>query len=209
MKRTAFFHALAVLAIAGAGPAMAQNSSVYSKLDFEQGCEWQAPESEEEAQMGGSAVCAGLEGYEVHFSEYDLRQSLAYGPASDPHAFPSGFGQWNSVHDTIEWRLSAGRPVATIHRWFIENLNPETGMSDKARRGQVLVVSTVADPSSPENARTSCVVGFIDALANGDSNVLARQVADNAATRFRCGMDRPAFYGNRGPLSGDPYALQD
>ena len=183
--------------------------SVYSKLDFDEGCMWEQPESEEEAQIGGRAVCKGLDGYPVYFAESDLRQFVAYGPAADPFAFPTGFGQWNSVHDAIEWRLEGGKPFATIHRWFIDNVNLDTGAAEEAFRGQVLVISTVADPAAPEAERTSCVVGFVDALENRGANVLARVVADDYANGFRCGVDRPAFHGRRGKRSGTPNALRD
>ena len=183
--------------------------SVYTKLDFDTGCAWKEPESEEEAQMGGEAVCKGLEGYPVYFAESDLRQHTAYGPAADPFAFPTGFGQWNSVNETIEWRIEDGKPFATIHRWFIDNISPDTGASEEASRGQVLIISTVADPDAPPAERVSCVVGLVDALENRDANVLAREVADDYANGFRCGVDRPAFHGKRGIRSGSPYALQD
>ena len=203
----------AILAAAGmlAGQPVAANAaeSVYSKLDFDTGCTWKKPESEEEEQMGGEAVCKGLEGYPVYFAESDLRQYTAYGPATDPFAFPTGFGQWNSVNETIEWRLENGKPFATIHRWFIDNISPDTGAAEEASRGQVLIISTVADPDAPPAERVSCVVGLVDALENRDANVLAREVADDYANGFRCGVDKPAFYGKRGIRSGSPYALQD
>ena len=98
----------------------AENSSLYSTLDFDKTCQWKAPESEEEAQMGGEAVCDGIEGYPVHFIESDLRQYVTYGQVADPVAFATGFGEWNYVNKTVEWRLEDGRPFAAIHRWFIE-----------------------------------------------------------------------------------------
>lgn len=183
--------------------------SAYTKLDFDTGCAWKEPESEEEAQMGGEAVCKGLEGYPVYFAESDLRQFTAYGPVADPFAFPTGFAQWNSVNETVEWRIEDGKPFATIHRWFIDNINPDTGAAEEAFRGQVLVISTVADPDAPQAERVSCVVGLVDALANRDANVLARVVADDYANGFLCGVDQPAFHGERGNRSGTPNALRD
>jgi len=183
-------------------------SSQYSKLDFENGCVWK-PVSEEEAQMGGQAVCQGFGVYPVHFAESDLRQFMAYGPADDPMMFTSGFAEWNSVHTTIEWRIENGQPFATIHRWFLDNIDPDTGSADAKRRGQVLAVSTVADPFAPTGQRASCLVGYIDALANDDANTVARQVADTVARTFLCGLDQPRFYGVRGPYSGTPNAIMD
>ena len=185
----------------------AEKTSAYSKLDFENGCAWDKPASPEEEQMGGSALCDGLPGYSVHFAEDDLRQFVAYGPVDDPMMFPNGFSQWNSVHDTIEWRLGNGKPYATIHRWFLDNVDPQTGAAEPSMRGQVLAISTVGDPDAPAGRRVSCTVGYVDALANKDANVLARQIADEAARGFSCGTERPLFYGARGNRSGNPNDL--
>ena len=206
----AFAAIFAVTGLFAVCPVAAEAAeSVYTKLDFDAGCTWKEPESEEEAQMGGEAVCKGLEGYPVHFAESDLRQFIAYGPVADRSAFPTGFSQWNSVNETIEWRIENGKPFATIHRWFLDNIDPDTGAAEEAFRGQVLVISTVADPGAPEAERMSCVVGLVDALANRDANVLAREVADDYANGFRCGVDKPAFHGKRGDRSGTPNALRD
>ncbi len=205
-----FAAALILLSLSATSPVAAQGiTSAYSKLDFDNGCQWAESQSEEEAQMGGSAVCAGFGEYDVHFAEWDIRQFLAYGPVDDPEAFASGFGQWNSVHDVIEWRLEGDRPFATIHRWFLDNIDPDTGAAVPESRGQVLAIATVADPALPEGQRKSCVVGYVDALANSDANVMARKVADEIARDFRCGFDKPAYHGIRGPLSGSPYAIAD
>lgn len=183
-----------------AATALAEES-IYTKLDLDNDCAWKPAASEEEASMGGEAVCPGLPGYDVHFAEGDLRQFTAFGPVRDMFEVQGGFGQWNHVGETVEWRMSGSVPRATILRWFIENIDPETAMPTKAVRGQVLVVSTVASAANP----VSCVAGYVDARANRDANELARQVADAIAPSFRCGIDRPAFHGVRGPLSGDPY----
>lgn len=182
--------------------------SVYSKLDFDQGCVWSKAASEEEAQMGGEAICKGFQGYSVHFAEGDIRQFTAYGPVDDPRDFSNGFSEWNSVHTVIEWRLEGNRPFATIHRWYIDNIDPDTGSADPARRGQVLTISTVADPLAEAGYRNSCPVGYVDARANKDANILARQVADSIGRNFLCGRDRPKFYGVRGPDSGNPNDLE-
>ena len=109
-------------------------------------------------------------------------------------------GPFNQTNDTVEWRLSGGRPFATILRWFIENSNPDTGAPDEAHRGQVLVVSRVAQPGEGG----ACVVGYVDALANPNANEMARNVADTLAADFTCMSDTPVYHGQRGPLAGDP-----
>jgi hypothetical protein len=188
-----------------ASPAMAEVASTYTKLGFELNCKWDSldhlTQAEREELLGNSATCTGLPGYPVHYSEYDLRQFTAFGEVPAEARTPASFAQFNRTGDTVEWRMENGKPFATILRWFIENMNPTTGMPDEANTGQVLVISTVAQPGNPR----SCPVGYVDARENKDANELARKVADEIARTFRCGVDNPAFHGKKGPLSGDPY----
>ena len=205
MKRstTAFILLLLTAGIAHAGAI----TSEYTKLDFENGCQWKPAASEEEEQMGGEAVCKGYGDYPVYFAEGDLRQFMAYGPVDDPFIFSSGFAEWNAVHDVIEWRLEDGRPFATIHRWFIDNIDPDTGSADAKRRGQVLAIASVAEPDAPAGNKVSCVVGYVDALANDNANELARQIADGVGRYFLCGRNQPQYYGVQGPYSGTANAI--
>ncbi len=179
-------------------------SSIYSTFDFDKDCVW-TEYDDAESTIGGDAVCTGLDGYPVYFAEFDLRQYMAYGPVDDPMALPGGFGDFNYVNHTIEWRLEGSKPFAAIQRWFIEGTEANGGSAE----GQVLVVSTVADPDAPAGKRVSCPVAYVDVLANTDANLLARQAADTLARGFVCGVDRPDFVGQRGPLSGYPRDLAE
>lgn len=167
--------------------------SVYTKLDLENGCVFHS-----EYELGASAYCEGHKGYPVHFSEGDLRQMVRFGHIADLGGQWESFGQFNHVNDTIEWRLLDGKPQATILRWFIEN-SDDNGDYTKELEGQVLVISTVGDHETPR----SCVVGYVDARANSDANLIARRVADEVAPAFRCGEDIAEFHGERGATSGD------
>jgi len=182
-----------VLLVLHAGFAEA-GDSVYTKLDLEKDCVFHA-----QYELGASAYCTGYKGYPVHFSEGDLRQMVQFGHVGNLRGHWESFSQFNRINDTIEWRLKDGKPYAAILRWFIEN-SDEDGQYTKALEGQVLVVSTVADHTSP----VSCVVGYVDARANTDANVMAQKLADDIAERFRCGEDKPKFHGERGPHSGQP-----
>lgn len=181
-----------------ATPAAAQNvESIYTKIDFDSGCIGLS-----EGPAGGSFSCDGHAGYGILFSEDDLRQSLFFGYVGDWYADGAweSFSQFNLTNDTVEWRLRDGVPHATILRWFIENVNPDTGSPDAAHRGQVLVISKVAQPGEGNG----CMVGFVDARANDDANDIARQVADDIAEDFACRTDTPEYHGNRGELAGEP-----
>jgi len=172
-------------------------SSAYSKLDFKKTCKIL-----EEVEEGGSVsmLCDGYRDYAVHFAEGDLRHSVQFGHVeTGGDGIWQSFSQWNRISETIEWRLQDGKPVAAILRWFIENTD-DAGSADPTRLGQVLVVSRVGQKADKQ----ACVVGYVDALANKDANLLARDVADSLAQDFVCGTDRPEFHGTRGRLSGDP-----
>jgi hypothetical protein len=172
-------------------------TSSYTEIAFQKTCKML-----EEIEEGGSVtmLCSGHVGYPVHFAEGDLRHSLRFGYVTEEGGIKwQSFEQWNRIGTTVEWRIAQGRPFATILRWFIENTD-NGGSADPGRVGQVLVVSRVGQPED----RQACVVGYVDALANADANVIARSIADTLTKDFRCGTDAPAFHGKRGKLSGTP-----
>lgn len=185
--------------------------SLYSKIDFETSCVWEKPLSEEEAQMGGSAICQGLaigsNHWPIYFAEGDLRQFVGFGHVADLKAFVGGFAQWNSVNTTVEWRVKNGKPYATILRWFLDNIDHDTGSAEKNLRGNVLVISKVAHHAGLGGRGLSCPIGYVDAKANKNANLLAREIADEYGETFKCGINQPQFYGNRGEHSGDPNDL--
>lgn len=186
---------LALIALSIFTPAQAGNiTSVYSNLNIETDCKFYG-----EAIDGGTARCTGYGEYPVHFSEGDLRQMLQFGFVEKPFNYWQSFAEFNQIHNVIEWRLNGRAPGATILRWFIENIDPDTGSPSKAYEGQVLVISTVGIPENPE----SCIVGYVDARANKDANLLAREIADNLAPTFRCGVDRPEYHGKKSKYAGN------
>lgn len=181
-----------------AGPAHA-NDSAYTDLDTDH-CKALLPEDTESGSV--SLRCRGFKDYAVYFKEGDLRQSILYGFVSDTYvndAFES-FEPFNTATRKIEWRLGAdGKPAATILRWFLDNIDPVTYEPSPKLKGQVLVVSKVADGSGQ-----GCVVGYVDALANPEPNALAREIADTRTKDFVCGRDMAAYHGIRGPTAAEP-----
>jgi hypothetical protein len=187
-----------VLLLAAAPVAAHANDSTYTDLDTDR-CKTLSQEEE-----GASIVleCKGLKDQPVIYKEGDLRQAILYGKASK--AYIDGtyetFGPFNYTGRRIEWRLDmAGMPFAAIQRWYISNSGAMEAGPAPADTGQVLVVSKVAGADGK-----SCVIGYVDALANPDPNVLAREIADTRADGFRCGMDIATFHGIRGPYAADP-----
>ncbi|MDZ7823884.1 MAG: hypothetical protein U5K75_07445 [Ahrensia sp.] len=167
--------------------------SVYTQLDLEASCIEYAS-----YELGAAFSCPGYAGFGVLFAEEDLRQSVFYGYVGawfGEGAWES-FSGFNTISGTIEWRLRDRVPFATIHRWLI---TPEGG-DDSSEKGQVLVVSKVAQPGVGEG----CVVGYVDALENENANDLAREVADTMAVDFSCRIEEPIFHGNEGVAAGFP-----
>lgn len=183
---------LTVLTLASPAPA---NDSSYTDLDLD-ACETLA-----EDPMGVSLKCDGYGEFPVYFKEGDLRQSVIFGKVDRELievAFES-FSAFNRVNTKIEWRLNgAGTPVAAILRWFIENPGP-SGSPSPESTGQVLVISRVGTAAYPG----SCFVGMVDAKATANANRVARQVADDIADTFDCGMQPPEWYGKRGDLTSE------
>lgn len=162
---------LAVVASAGAA------ESVYTKLDLDA-----CVVLDQDEESGGVLLqCDGLPGYPVFASEGDLRFDVDYGVQNETW---QSFSPFNSIGDTIEWRVADGEPHAAILRFFID-----TGMTGGALdKGQVLVVSSVGGESAP-----GCVVALVDAEAE-QPNGVARGAAA-MARHFDCASDAPVAIG--------------
>lgn len=186
------------LFLVGIAPEAFAADAAYTNLHLDAECRALGEAGEDESTV---LLCPGLGDIPVFVAESDLRTHVEFGPAGAMR--PSGrwesFTQWNGLHRTVEWRVHEGKPFATILRWFIDNTDPETGSTDPARRGQVLVISKIGTDGAP-----SCHVGYVDALAVRDANDLAREVADMHARAFRCGVDAPTYHGIVGPFAGTP-----
>ena len=192
LRFTTFAIAFSLLAC----PAAFANSSAYTKLK-QQDC---TTTTQDEA--GANSTCPGFGDYPLYIKDGDLRIAVTYGPALQviiDRSFES-FSSFNNINETTEWRLNnKGLPFAAIQRWYIENDPSGDGTSSRSR-GQVLVISRVAQPEDG----LSCVVGYVDALANANANALSRTVADNEARDFACGYSEPMWWGERGEKSGEP-----
>lgn len=195
---------LAALAFLGLDSTVRAAESVYTSASTDKGCENVGTPAPEDVEMGNvSLKCVGYKDYAFHFNAYDNRESTYFGYLSQPILDGAGetFETFNYVGDKIEWRLDErGTPRATILRYSIQNLNPDTSEPDAAHEGQVLVVSRVGQPDD----MTGCVTAYVDALENKDANELARKLADEQAPGFPCGKEQPKFHGKVGKLSGYP-----
>lgn len=142
-----------------------------------------------EEEAWSQQVCKGADGIAVFVSEGDLRMSISYGrQKADDRYFT--FGNFNRVGGTMEWRLKDDNgykaPFATILRWYVSVEQP--------REEQALVITKIAE-------NDFCVAGFVEATAQPNANVLAREIADTVVPGFVCGQDQPQWYGQTGPLA--------
>jgi hypothetical protein len=177
----------ATLLLAGAcllavGQAHAAES-VYTTLDLD-ACAVLAQDRE----SGGILLqCEGMPDYPVFASEGDLRFDVDYGVQNN---IWQSFGPFNSINETVEWRVADGVPHAAILRFFID-----TGMTGGAEdKGEALVVSRVGTDTAP-----GCVVAVVDAKVE-QANGVARGAAAMAA-RFDCGTDMPVAVGPEGSFA--------
>lgn len=159
-------------------------TSAYTKLTLD-ACQWRQPTGEEQEGIdGGKADCPGYAGIPVYVTEGDLRMFVSFGAdAENEPAARQTLPNFNTVNDTLEWRLRDGRPFATILRWF-----PDEGSGGK--KGNILVVTRIAPGAT-------CQVARVDAQVNANANVLARQAADELAPGFDCSRE-PVVIGRPG-----------
>jgi hypothetical protein len=145
----------------------------------------------ERHQDGNTWTCAGLPAFPVYIAEGDLRTYMAFGRNGRKHrAASQTLAPFNTVFDvtgkraTVEWRFESrhGRdePYATIVNYATQN---------DGGRGRVLVVTKI-------DTNQSCHVAYIDAVANSEAIVLARQAADESR-KFKC-SDEPRILGASG-----------
>jgi hypothetical protein len=197
--RQGLLAASTLVALSATAAAQGAYTSDYTTIDFKNGCTV-VSENDEGASI--TMRCKGLGDHPVNYAEGDLRAAVTFGEQPAGYDAPwQSFGPWNRISDKIEWRLRDGQPVATILRWFIDNIDPATGSSDPKRVGNLLVVSRLAGL----DGKPGCMVGVVDSRANPHANDIARRIADTMAERFDCTSDKPAYHGKRGPYAADPY----
>lgn len=197
MRRDHGFLTAAGCALLSSATAAVANDSVYTDMNLK-GC--QTVRLEEDISI--TMRCNGPAGYPFYFKEGDLRQTVLFGPVKQSYideAFET-FGTFNHTGAKAEWRLDGkGRPVAAILRYILEHSAPDGGAPAEEYYGQVLVISRIAQKGDG----LGCIAGMVDARATKNPNLLARQVADEVAPDFRCGIETPVYYGKRGESADD------
>lgn len=188
MQRSVLFLlALGLIITVGSKSALtAEITSVYTKIDLE-ACQLLSAPSDEDATIGGTWTCAGYHGQPVMVAEGDLRMFVSFGPdAGNEPAAVQTLPRFNTINETLEWRLRGGVPFATILRWFPSKAD--------GSQGSVLIVTQLLPGGG------TCQIARIDAKANKNANVMARQAADTLAGQFNCSAP-PTVLGNPGSLA--------
>lgn len=160
-------------------------TSAYTKILLDQ-CDLFRPPVDESTD-GGSWRCGGYDGIPVYVAEGDLRMFVSFGDGADNEpAAQQTFSAFNRINETLEWRLRNGRPFATILRWFPQ-------LDDSGKEGSVLIVTQLLPGGG------TCQIARVDAQANRNANVIARQAADTMAGSFNCASSSVTL-GNPGIL---------
>lgn len=194
------FIGAALIAAAATSTAVAlENTSQYTSVATKN-CEKIATVTLGKDEFSNTYACPGvrhlLRGYWAVVDETDLRTTVTITfdqlKAHEQPAYRQGFAPFNSVHDTLEWRIDATtkKPIATIQRWFIAD-NADLDKNDRPKTVGLLVVTR-----TPPGA--SCHVAYIDVRANENPNALAQKAADELAAKFDCKNDRIHLIGNKG-----------
>ena len=144
----------------------------------------------EENAAARSAVrhCGDDGSNEFYIAEAGFHVFVGYGPDGlKQKAFSQTLSPFNSIHNTVEFRLRQGAgepPYAVILRYH-------TGDEGRGAKGQVLVVTKL-------EGGEACHMAYIDALANPNSNALAQRAADTMTPAFDCDRDEPKVIGEHG-----------
>jgi len=175
-----------VLLLAVVAPASGSGfDSTYTKIQL-QNCD-QVETASKEGTFGGAWTCPGYRGQPVYVAEGDLRMFVSFGPfAADEPAATQTLPNFNTVNETLEWRLRNGEAVATILRWF-------PSLNDGASTGSVLIVTQLRPGGG------TCQIARVDAQANRNANAMARRAADALAGQFDCSKE-PQILGDPGIL---------
>ncbi|MBG1233520.1 hypothetical protein [Aestuariivirga litoralis] len=178
-----FVLALSALAISTTAQADAVKS-VYTKIDLKK-C--RQTEKADEYVFGGTWACKGLGGYDVFVSSADDRESAAFGKVKGNNcAGLKTFNGFNSVGNTVEWRVKNGKPFAAILRWTV-SIDPE----DSTKQATWLVVSKLEKGEA-------CHMHYVSG-SYPNANAQAQKAADDLAVDFKCETDVPTVDSKVGP----------
>ncbi len=115
---------------------------------------------------------SGPDGWTVTMFSADAREFVQFGRSAEggKSVYDALEGAFADPNNVIEWRLLDGKPVAAIHRYFLDDR-------------QVLTIHRL------QADKTSCVAGIVNVRRGRDANDQAIKIADRLAPDFKCGRD--------------------
>ncbi len=116
--------------------------------------------------------CAGYRDIPVFVSVQDGRHDIDIGRLDDDFVNAMDF---NSLGDTLEWRLYSGEPVSVIARYNFTAPDPVAG---EYNRLAVLSIAT--------KDRDSCYIAWISPHMKPNQIIKARAFADNVTADTPC-----------------------
>ena len=165
----------ALVLCASASMAHAEITSAYTTFDLAKCTELEPGNADE--GYSGSYLCAGHKDQKIYFAEGDLRALVGFGKeAQSSCSFRHTFPRFNTVNNTVEWRLRDGAAFAVIQRWTVS-----FGEDAPQQSRSWLMVSKI------ENGSSCHMIAVEGAMPK--ANVLARDAADNLAAGFSCMSD--------------------
>lgn len=145
-----------------------------------------------------SVACEAYEGIEVLVAYSEHTQRLSFGRLGLDAQFgesPLRAGLYQDHGERVEWRLSEGRPFATIVGWrgvtpvYDEEAGDFTG---ETRINEHFLVVSALRPDG-QNGMGACQVAYVDVKTTWRFNEVARRIAERDAPGFICGEDVPAY----------------
>ncbi|MFL5047612.1 MAG: hypothetical protein ACJ8EA_22495, partial [Xanthobacteraceae bacterium] len=112
-----------------------------------------------DTEYAAAWACKALAGYLVVVSDEHLRTTVSVGKsvtaAAREPAASQGFGPFNFIYDTVEWRsLKSAPPFAIIQRWNISD-GESPGKDGRPGRNALLIVTRL--PPGPV-----CHIAYVD-----------------------------------------------
>jgi len=142
--------------------------------------------------------CKGNGNLFVHVLYGHEREEIAFGTARRPTTAYMRHGHFGSWGPSVEWRGTKDKsgklvPVAVIapYRWDIRNGEDE---KDRDVGGDLAIIRLGKSKSD------TCIVAFVDTVANPDAMTIARKAADEQVVGRKCTPSRePGYLGKRAP----------
>ena len=137
-----------------------------------------------EQRQASTWRCDGYGGRYVFIAYGDQREGLAFGPANplpSDYIWPGRFGSWGP---SMEWRgirEASGKAGTTFaiaaYSW---DVGPPNGGTPRDRGSELAVIRVDHNPAY------TCILAWVDLIANPRAIVLAREFADREGPHKKC-----------------------